>query len=65
MKRIILYNKDLQLLTGKSERTCYQLMKKIRLKFGKETGVPITIHEVSDYLRTRPDIIRTSLYNRK
>ena len=64
MKRIILYNKDLQLLTGKSERTCYQLMKKIRLKFGKESGVPITIQELSDYLRIRPDIIKTTLHNR-
>lgn len=61
MERIILYNKDLQLLTGKSEKACYRLMHKIRLKAGKASDIPITIHEFCDYLHIRPEIVRAHL----
>ena len=58
MERIILYNKDLQVLTGKSEKTCYRLMHKIRSKAGKAPDVPITLHEFCDYLQLRPEWVR-------
>ncbi|SCY36932.1 hypothetical protein [Flavobacterium caeni] len=58
MERIILYNKDLQLLTGKSEKACYRLMHKIRDKMGKPADIPITIHEFCEYMRIRPELVR-------
>ena len=61
MKRIILYNKDLQLLTGKSEKTCYRIMNKIRLQFGKSNDRPITIMDVCAYWGFKLDEVRVKL----
>lgn len=61
MERLFLYNKDLQRLTGKSEKACYYLMHKIRKQFGKEPHIPITIHEFCDYMRLRLDVVRAAL----
>lgn len=61
MERIILYNKDLQLLTGKSEKTCYRIMMKIRLQIGKPSDAPITITDVCTYWGFRLDEVRVKL----
>lgn len=61
MKRIILYNKDVQLLTGKSEKASYRLMVKIKQAIGKERCLPLTLYEFCDYVRLRPDQIRELL----
>ena len=65
MERLLLTNKDIQILTGKSEKACYRLMQKIRIKSGKEPKIPLTIHEFSDYMRTRPDIIEAMLKKKR
>lgn len=49
-QRIIIYSKDIQLLTGKSDRAARTLLQKIRIKIGKEKNQAITIQEFCEYL---------------
>ncbi|MFO0495255.1 MAG: hypothetical protein ACK50Y_06960 [Flavobacteriia bacterium] len=48
-KRICIYPKDVQLITGKSERYGRTILNKIRKETGKKTNQFITIHEFSTY----------------
>lgn len=50
MNRICVYTKDIQLITGKSERHCREIIKQVRLHNNKEKHQPITIHELCEYL---------------
>ncbi|WP_264520929.1 hypothetical protein [Flavobacterium sp. N1994] len=50
MNRICIYNKDVQQITGKSERHCRDVIKKIRAFKAKPKHQPITIDELCDYL---------------
>lgn len=47
--RIILYPKDIERLTGKSDRQARTTMARIRKRFGKEPRQPITIQEYCLY----------------
>ena len=49
MNRICIYPKDIQRITGKSERYGRNLIQKLRVRLGKETHQFITIKEFSDY----------------
>ncbi|HNS29674.1 MAG TPA: hypothetical protein PKL52_03990 [Tenuifilaceae bacterium] len=49
INRIIIYPKDVQLITGKSERYGRLLLKRIKDKLGKEDHQFITIEEFSRY----------------
>jgi len=61
MERQLLYNKDIQILTGKSEKACYRLIKKIRDKIGKEPHIPLTLEEFCDYMRLRVEVVKQTL----
>ena len=50
MNRICIYAKDIQQLTGKSERQAREIIKKIRTFRDKPKHQPITIHELCEYL---------------
>ena len=47
--RITIYPKDIQLITGKSERYGRDLLKKIRDHFKKEDHQLITVEEFCNY----------------
>jgi len=49
LKRICIYPKDIQLITGKSERYGRKLIQEIRFKLGKKSHQYITIKEFCDY----------------
>ena len=49
-RRISIYPKDIQLITGKSERTSRSIFKKIRISFNKKKGQIVTVKELSEYL---------------
>ena len=49
-RRISIYPKDIQLITGKSERTSRSIFNKIRLCFNKKKGQIVTVKELSEYL---------------
>ena len=48
-KRVCIYAKDIQLITGRSERYGRKLLQKIRCLLDKEPHQFITIKEFSEY----------------
>lgn len=48
--RLCIYPKDVQRITGKTERYSRMLLKKIKLHFNKEDHQVITIEEFSVYM---------------
>jgi transcriptional antiterminator len=50
MGRVCIYTKDIQQITGKSERQSRQILKQIRLLKNKEKHQLVTIEELCDYL---------------
>lgn len=59
--RVVIYPKDIQLLTGKSYRHALDLNKEIREYFQKKKHQLLTIYEFGDYTGINPEIIRTHL----
>ncbi|WKK79398.1 hypothetical protein [Marivirga arenosa] len=49
LKRTVIYPKDIQRITGKSERTGRRILEKIRERKGKEKHQLITVAEFADY----------------
>ena len=49
MERICIYPKDVQIVTGKSERWGREIIKKIKSKFNKEDHQFVTINEFCAY----------------
>jgi tRNA U34 5-carboxymethylaminomethyl modifying enzyme MnmG/GidA len=50
MQRICIYTKDIQIITGKSDRYCRSIMKIIRKINNKEKHQPVSVFELSNYL---------------
>ena len=61
MNLLFLYNKELQKITGRGEKACYRLMCKIRMKYGKDSGIPITFDEFCEYTRLKPEMVQQLL----
>ena len=57
MNRICIYTKDIQLITGKSERQCREIIKIIRQHKNKAKHQVITVHELCEYLDINPNTI--------
>jgi len=49
LKRIVIYAKDIENITGRKEKAARQLMKKMRNHFGKKPGSMITVREFCKY----------------
>lgn len=49
-RRISIYPKDIQLITGKSERTSRSIFKKIRISLNKKKEQIVTVKELCEYL---------------
>ena len=58
MERICIYPKDIQLITGKSERWGREIIKKIKERFNKEDHQLVTIDELCSYLGIDAEIAR-------
>lgn len=50
MKRVIIYPKDIMLITGKSERYSRDLLKKIKLHLNKKEHQFVSVQEFCEYL---------------
>ncbi|MAP80990.1 MAG: hypothetical protein CL526_07860 [Aequorivita sp.] len=59
--RIVIYPKDIQLLTGKSYRHALYLNKEIRAYLRKKKHHLLTIYEFADYTGIPPNIIQLHL----
>lgn len=54
-KRLVIYPKDIMLITGKSERYSRYLLKRMKAHFNKLDHQYITITEMCSYLGLDPD----------
>lgn len=61
MERVCIYPKDIQLITGKSERWGRDIIKKIKARFNKEDHQLVTIDELCIYLGIEPETVRKLL----
>lgn len=50
MKRICIYPKDIQQITGKSERQCRNIINKIKEDLNKEKHQAVTFEEFYKYM---------------
>lgn len=49
-KRICIYPKDIQILTGKSERSARKIVAKLRIIYSKDKHQVIAVKEFCDYM---------------
>jgi len=61
--RACIYPKDIQCITGRSERYGRKLLNDIKAHFGKEQHQFITIKEFSEYSGIEEDIINEYISN--
>ena len=61
MKRICIYTKDIQIITGRSERYCRNLIAEIKKTNNKEKHQPVTIDEFCHYMGIEPTRIQHSI----
>jgi Fic family protein len=54
-KRICIYAKDIQRITGKSEKTGYRILDNIRKHMEKEPHQFVTIHKFAKFAGFQPD----------
>jgi len=57
MKRLCIYTKDIQIITGKSERYCRGIIAEIKKQYNKQKHQPISVIEFCNYLKlNREDV---------
>ena len=61
MERVCIYPKDIQQITGKSERWGREIIKRIKEKYNKEDHQLVTIDELCIYLGIEPEMVRKLL----
>jgi len=57
MQRLCIYPKDIQVVTGKSERYGRTLIRKIKDHLKKESHQVVTVQEFSEYLGLCPKAV--------
>jgi hypothetical protein len=50
LTRVVVYTKDIERLTGRTERYCRKVMQKMRQHYGKAKGQLISVGELTAYL---------------
>jgi hypothetical protein len=61
LKRLIIYPKDIMLITGKSERYSRYLHKRIKKQLGKEDHQVISVNEFCNYMGLDADEVSGSI----
>ena len=61
-QRIIIYSKDIQLLTGKTDRAARTMLKKIKSENGKGKNQVVTVKELCEYLGLSEEIVLLVLF---
>ncbi|WP_010662973.1 ISAon1 family transposase [Marinilabilia salmonicolor] len=62
-KRICIYAKDIQRITGKSEKTGYRILDNIRKRLGKEPHQFVTIKEFADFAGFATEEVKEYIYD--
>ncbi len=63
MERLCIYPKDVQVVTGKSERYGRSLLREIKKKFSKESHQLVTIEEFCNYTGISINSVKQVLLN--
>lgn len=58
MKRVVIYPKDIMIITGKSERYSRYLIQRIKQHLGKENHQVISVNEFCEYMGLSEDEIQ-------
>lgn len=61
MNRICIYTKDVQIITGKSDKTARAIINKIRKNNNKQKDQPITVQELATFLGVKIDEIERAM----
>jgi topoisomerase IA-like protein len=61
MQRLCIYPKDIQIVTGKSERYGRYLIKKIKEHLNKEPHQAVSVKEFADYLGLCPNAVHQQI----
>jgi len=62
-KRVCIYPKDIQLITGRSERYGRKLIQDIREYLGKQSHQFVTTEEFSEYTGISIDVVNRFIHN--
>jgi hypothetical protein len=62
-KRICIYAKDIQRITGKSEKTGYRILDNIRRQLGKESHQFVTVNEFAEFAGFEPEEVEAFIYD--
>ena len=62
-KRICIYAKDIQVLTGKSERYARKVVAQVRLHYSKSKDQLLTIKEFCEYMHLDEQDVKKALVN--
>lgn len=57
MTRVCITSNDIQILTGKSERQCRNILKDIKVFYKKEKHQMVTVYELAAYLGIDKELI--------
>ena len=53
--RVFINVKDIQIITGKKEKACYQIIRKIKVYYKKERHQAITFKELYEYFGVKTE----------
>lgn len=63
LKRVCIYPKDVERVTGKSYRQCVRILKKIRTVINKQKTDLVTINEFCDYFGLKPEDVEPFIFD--
>ena len=61
MKRVVIYPKDIMIITGKSERYSRYLIQRIKQHLGKENHQVVSIGEFCEYMGLEENELEKSI----
>jgi hypothetical protein len=61
MNRLVIFPKDIQIITGRSDRYGRKLIKKIKEHFKKEQYQVVSIQEFCQYMGLQQDVVARQL----
>lgn len=62
MKRVVIYPKDIMIITGKSERYSRYLIQRIKQHLKKEQHQVVSISEFCNYMGLEPNEVEQTIF---
>jgi hypothetical protein len=60
-KRIVIYTRDIENITGRKRRTCRAILEKIRKRYNKNKEQFITVKEFCEFMKIEEQMVREFL----